>query len=116
MYGQNAGDEYIASTITLDNGRDAVRKRVGVSVVKDSATGDYIVKLVNMLPVEVSSKVEFKGISFVNPAVQKTVLTGSPRDENIVPVKEEMEVQEQGFTYTLPSYSFTVIRIGQKQD
>ena len=116
MYGQNAGDEYIASTITLDSGRDAVKKRVGVSVVKDSATGDYIVKLVNMLPVEVSSKVEFKGIAFVNHAAQKTVLTGSPKDENIVPVKEEMEVQEQGFTYTLPSYSFTVIRIGQKQD
>ncbi len=37
-------------------------ERVGVSVVKDEATGDHIVKLVNLLPVEVSSTVKLKGI------------------------------------------------------
>ncbi len=56
MYGQNAGTEYLSSTVKLNNGWDAVKKRVGVSVVKDVNTGDYIVKLVNMLPVEVSSR------------------------------------------------------------
>ena len=116
MYGLNAGNEYFASTITLDNGLDAVKKRVGVSVVKNSASGDYIVKLVNMLPVEVCSEVEFEGVAFVNSKAQKTVLTGSPSDENVTPLKEEMEMREHGFTYTLPSYSFTVIRIGRKLD
>ena len=33
MYGQNAGSEYIASSVTLDNAQDAVKKRIGVSVV-----------------------------------------------------------------------------------
>ena len=116
MYGLNAGNEYFASTITLDNGLDAVKKRVGVSAVKNSASGDYIVKLVNMLPVEVCSEVEFEGVAFVNSKAQKTVLTGSPSDENVTPLKEEMEMREHGFTYTLPSYSFTVIRIGRKLD
>ena len=116
MYGLNAGNEYFASTITLDNGLDAVKKRVGVSVVKNSVSGDYIVKLVNMLPVEVCSEVEFEGVAFVNSKAQKTVLTGSPSDENVTPLKEEMEMREHGFTYTLPSYSFTVIRIGRKLD
>lgn len=116
MYGLNAGNEYFASTITLDNGLDAVKKRVGVSVVKNSESGDYIVKLVNMLPVEVCSEVEFEGVAFVNSKAQKTVLTGSPSDENVTPLKEEMEMREHGFTYTLPSYSFTVIRIGRKLD
>ena len=116
MYGQNAGNEYFASTITLDNGLDAVKKRVGVSVVKDPMTGDYIVKLVNMLPVEVSSKIELEGVTLVNPTAQKIVLAGNPKDEDVTPITEDFEVQEHGFDYTLPSYSFTVIRIGQKMD
>ena len=33
MYGQNAGTEYLSSTVKLNNGWDAVKKRVGVSVV-----------------------------------------------------------------------------------
>lgn len=116
MYGQNAGNEYFASTITLDNGLDAVKKRVGVSVVKDPMTGDYIVKLVNMLPVEVSSKIELEGVTLVNPTAQKIVLAGNPKDEDVTPITEDFEVQKHGFDYTLPSYSFTVIRIGQKMD
>lgn len=116
MFGQNAGNEYFASTITLDNGLDAVKKRVGVSVVKDPMTGDYIVKLVNMLPVEVSSKIELEGVTLVNPTAQKIVLAGNPKDEDVTPITEDFEVQEHGFDYTLPSYSFTVIRIGQKMD
>lgn len=116
MFGQNAGNEYFASTITLDNGLDAVKKRVGVSVVKDPMTGDYIVKLVNMLPVEVSSKIELEGVTLVNPTAQKIVLAGNPKDEDVTPIKENFEVQEHGFDYILPSYSFTVIRIGQKID
>lgn len=116
MYGQNAGNEYFASTITLDNGLDAVKKRVGVSVVKDPMTGDYIVKLVNMLPVEVASKIKLEGVTLVNPTAQKTVLAGNPKDEDVTPIKEDFEVQEHGFDYTLPSYSFTVIRIGQNLD
>ena len=114
MYGQNAGNEYFDSTIKLDSRRDDVKKRVGVSVVKDSVSGDFIVKLVNMLPVEVSAKIELEGVTFVNPTAQKTVLTGNPKDEKVIPIKEDMEVQGQGFAYTLPSYSFTVIRVGQK--
>ncbi|HIZ92258.1 MAG TPA: carbohydrate binding domain-containing protein [Candidatus Bacteroides merdavium] len=116
MYGQNAGNEYFDSTIKLDSRRDDVKKRVGVSVVKDSVSGDFIVKLVNMLPVEVSAKIELEGVTFVNSTAQKTVLTGNPKDEKVIPIKEDMEVQGQGFAYTLPSYSFTVIRVGQKLD
>lgn len=116
MYGQNAGNEYFTSAITLDNEQDAVRKRVGMSVVKDSATGDYIVRLVNMLPVEVASKIKLEGVTLLNPAAQKTVLAGNPKDEDVTPIKEDFEVQEHGFDYTLPSYSFTVIRIGQNLD
>lgn len=114
MYGRNAGSEYLASTVRLDNRQDGVKKRVGVSVVKDSATGDYIVKLVNMLPVGVTSEVSLEGVTLQNPTARKTVLTGDPKDENVRPVEEDFAVQEGGFDYTLPAYSFTVIRIKQQ--
>ena len=69
-----------------------------------------------MLPVEVSSKIELEGVTLVNPTAQKIVLAGNPKDEDVTPIKENFEVHEHGFDYILPSYSFTVIRIGQKMD
>ena len=49
LYGQNAGDHYIPSQINLDNQDSRVKLRVGSSIVRDSKTGDVIVKLVNLL-------------------------------------------------------------------
>ena len=48
LYGQNAGDHYIPSQINLDNQDGRVKLRVGSSIVRDSKTGDVIVKLVNL--------------------------------------------------------------------
>lgn len=111
MYGQNAGTEYIASHVTLSNTQEAVRKRIGVSVVKDDATGDHIVKLVNLLPVEVSSKVKLEGIDLQNPSAVKTLLTGDPKDKNARSVTSAFDISGTEFPYVLPAYSFTVIRI-----
>lgn len=113
MYGQNAGDEYITSTVQLNNWQDGVKKRVGVSVVKDNATGDYIVKLVNMLPVEVNSKVKLDGVTLTAPTAVKTVLTGDPKDKTARPVTSDFELTGSDFAYSMPAYSFTVIRIHQ---
>ena len=67
MYGQNSGDKYISSIVQLDNEQEAVKKRVGVSVVKDTKTDSLIVKLVNLLPVDVNSQIEFQDTEFINP-------------------------------------------------
>lgn len=116
MYGQNAGTQYITSHITLSNGQEAVRKRVGVSVVKDEATGDHIVKLVNLLPVEVSSTVKLKGIDLQNPSAVKTLLTGDPKDKQARSVTSAfVDIGGTEFPYTLPAYSFTVIRIHENK-
>lgn len=114
MYGQNSGNKYLASDVKLNNGWDAVKKRVGVSVVKDNNTGDYIVKLVNMLPVEVSAQVELDGVALVNPSATKTVLTGDPKDRGAKPVSSDFKVEGNEFPYAMPAYSFTVIRIHQE--
>ena len=113
MYGQNSGNEYIASEVKLDNSWDAVKKRVGVSVVKDSRTGDYIVKLVNMLPVEVSAQVKLNGMSLTHPSATKTVLAGDPKDKGVKPVSSDFKLEGNDFPYVMPAYSFTVIRIYQ---
>lgn len=111
MYGQHSGNEYLPSTVKLNNGWDAVTKRVGVSVVKDSKTGDVIVKLVNMLPVEVSAQVKLGDAALNNPSATKTLLTGDPKDRGAKPVTTNFEVEGNDFPYAMPAYSFTVIRV-----
>ena len=115
MYGQNAGTHYITSHVALSNGQEAVRKRIGVSVVKDEATGDHIVKLVNLLPVEVSSTVKLKDIDLQNPSAVKTLLTGDPKDKQARSVTSAFDIGDAEFPYVLPAYSFTVIRIHQNK-
>lgn len=115
MYGQNAGSEYIASSVTLDNTQDAVEKRIGVSVVRDGKTGDMIVKLVNLLPVAVNAQVELPSLEGMDTTAVKTVLAGKPTDKQARPVSGTMEVSEK-FGYELPTYSFTVIRINKNKN
>lgn len=111
MYGQNAGNEYLSSIVSLSNSQDAVKKRIGVSVVKDESTGDYIVKLVNLLPVEVTTRVKLEGVSLSDATATKTVLTGDPKDKTAKPVTSAFELAGDEFPYAMPAYSFTVIRI-----
>ena len=115
MYGQNAGTHYVNSTVTLDTDRDDVRKRVGVSVVRDERSGDYIVRLVNMLPVEVSADVRLDGVELQGATAVRTVLTGDPKDRNARPVTSDFELGGTKFNYTMPKYSFTVIRMRESK-
>ena len=110
MYGQNAGSEYLPSTLTVDNRRHDVRSRVGVSVVKDGESGDLVVKLVNLLPMAVKADVEIPSLAGRQAEGQRTVLSGRPSDTDAVPVESTMEIGEK-FPYEMPPYSFTVIRI-----
>lgn len=109
LYGQNAGNEYLPSKISLNNKDERVRKRFGSSVVRDSASGDVIVKLINLLPVEVGTSVDLSGVGAMRPTAKRTVLTGKPEDTPL-PVEDMMEVGEK-FDCQLPAYSFTVIRL-----
>ena len=61
-FGQNVGNTYIASDIHVDYSSDEkqklliqdIKRRIDHSVVHDSKSGDYIVKIVSTLPVESS--------------------------------------------------------------
>ena len=112
LFGQHSGDEYIYSEMALNSGRDDVAKRIGKSIVRDSSSGDIIVKLVNLLPVVVNTTIDLSGIGITESKVTKTVLTGSPDERSAKPVTEEVVTGE---ACGLPPYSFTVLRIKQSR-
>jgi len=110
LYGQNSGDACLASDVWISDKNESVRKRVAVSVVRDSKSNDLIVKLVNMLPVAVKANVILNGVDDIRSQATRTLLTGLPADKNARPVTDQIAVGSE-FPCTLPSYSFTVIRI-----
>ena len=75
----------------------------------DSSTGDMIIKLVNLLPVEVSTTVDIKDCASYAGQATCTVLSGTPDDRNAVPAESSISMAPQ-FDYTMPPYSFTTIR------
>ena len=113
LYGENSGDAYIESTVKLSDNNDAVRKRVGVSIVRDAISGDVIVKLANLLPLEVKTQVKLEGVEDLNPKATQTVLSGKPGDKKAMPVISDISVSENTEIF-LPAYSFTVIRFKTK--
>ncbi|WP_114783354.1 alpha-L-arabinofuranosidase C-terminal domain-containing protein [Botryobacter ruber] len=110
LFGRNSGDEYLPSTVSLDNNQEAVSKRVAVSVVRDSKTNDVIVKMVNLLPVPVNSNLDLKALGTTGTSAVKTTLQGKPGDRKLQPVETDVAVSELAQT-ELPAYSCTVIRV-----
>ncbi|HYQ58723.1 MAG TPA: alpha-L-arabinofuranosidase C-terminal domain-containing protein, partial [Draconibacterium sp.] len=112
LYGNNAGDSYIPSEIKLSENSEDVKKRVAVSVVKDSKTNDIIIKLANLLPADVDAGIDLSDFIASGSEATLSVLKGDPADENAKPVESKITVSDN-LKYTLPGYSFSVIRINQ---
>lgn len=109
LYGQHAGDHYIPSQVNFDNQDSRVKLRVGSSIVRDSKTGDVIVKLVNLLPVSIETDVRLPGMDGIQSSATRTVLAGAP-EATPLPVTDTIEAGTS-FKQELPAYSFTVIRL-----
>lgn len=112
LYGQNSGDFYLQNELKLSNTDENVRKQVASSVVRDSKTGDLILKLVNILPVEINTKIKLDTENIQSTAT-KTVLTGTPQDKKVKPQTINITINED-INCQLPPYSFTVIRLKNK--
>lgn len=108
LFGQNSGDTYIPTERKVDNTRMDVQKRIASSVIRDSRTGDLIVKLVNLLPVSIKTAVEFPGLT--NSSAVLHVLSGKPSDQHVRPQESTINVSEK-FDYEMPAYSLSVVRI-----
>ena len=115
LYGNNSGTLYIGSRIDITEGGNAdVQKRLAASVVKDEKTGDIILKLCNLLPVETTLALDLRGIEGLAGVTEvnatESVLSGRIDDKENKPVMKEVVLKAQG-DYVMPMYSFTVLRI-----
>ncbi|MFB6319149.1 alpha-L-arabinofuranosidase C-terminal domain-containing protein [Saccharicrinis sp. FJH54] len=113
MYGQHSGTTYFASDVKLSDQNVKVQNRVGVSVVKDEKNNELIVKLVNMLPVEVNSSLDLSDFDLEAANAKLSVLEGDPKDRDAKPADSSIEVDKR-FSYKMDPYSFSVIRISLK--
>lgn len=109
LFGQHSGDQYIPSHVKLSNERDKVKRRFGVSIVKDDKNDELIIKLVNLLPVEVDAVIDMEDFSIEGEG-KVTVLQGEPQDESAKPEEKTIKI-ENTLEYKLPKYSFSVIRL-----
>jgi alpha-L-arabinofuranosidase len=112
LYGENPGDVYLPGTITLTEANTEAAKRVGISATTDLATGDVIIKLVNLLPVAVTPSIAIDGIPVKGTATY-SVLAGKPDGKTVKPVVTQLSAQDALKKELLP-YSFTVIRFKTK--
>jgi len=110
LYGTHAGDTYLPAQIDIDNPAEAVKKRIAYSIVKDTKQKDLFIKIVNLLPVKVNTKLELSGVKLQSPNGHKSVLQGSPDDKKAKTSQSAFVFTDQS-SLELPPYSFTVIRL-----
>lgn len=114
LYGENAGTTYLETNLDVDSDNAKVKARVGASVVKDPKTGDIIVKLVNMLPVEADIEAD---LTAYYPEGQgelksvRTVMSGKPADTKASIKTDRVTLESPFFKLPLAPYSFTVLRL-----
>ena len=118
LCGQNSGDHYINGALSTDGLRlpENVRKRLAYSCVSDSESGDIIVKIANLLPVEVNTELNLGMLQDDEKAKAiVSTLSGQPTDRQATPVTRNQDLIGAHFPCALQPYSFTVIRICKKQ-
>lgn len=113
MFMTNKGDYYFDNVIT----KNKADSTLAASCVKDSKTGDIIIKLVNAGVVPKTMKVDLSRFKKIAADAEKILLTGSSdaentfeKPDNVVPVKSVFTVSKT-FEYETPAMSLTVIRI-----
>lgn len=114
LYGENSGSKYLNADLSIDSDNEKVKARIGTSIVKDDNTGDIIVKLVNMLPVEAVMDMDLSNcFNHTTGSLNsiRTVMSGSPADEKASIKTDRVTLESPHFNLPLPPYSFTVLRI-----
>lgn len=107
LYGRNSGTRYIPVDIDVVPADSATVCRIGMSVVSDPDTDEYIIKLVNMLPLQVNAHIDLSPLGIDSHTGTATILTGAPDDRTATPADTDITLPDA----VLPPYSFTVARI-----
>ncbi len=114
-FGQNAGDEYIYSTLQVNGGQE-IEQRIDKSVVRDSLTGDLIIKLVSLLPKASSMTINLgadeEQLKVYDHNADIITMTKEDASWDVAPRKQLID---SNTSIQLPAYSFTVIRLKQSK-
>ena len=111
LFGNHSGNKYYPSLIRASDNREDINKRIASSFVTDAQSDDLIIKLVNLLPVDVSTAIDLSGMNVTKgEKAILTVMSGDPDDKSVIPVESTITTAVE-LPYELPAYSFSVIRI-----
>jgi alpha-N-arabinofuranosidase len=112
MFGGNGGDAYLPDDIS-----DGTSGKCMISSVKDSRTGDVILKLVNIASTTSLLHIHLTSVKNLDLTAVKTVLAGDPAAINrpessdlLLPTTSNITIGA-AFDYEAPASSFTVIRM-----
>jgi alpha-N-arabinofuranosidase len=118
MFSANQGDLYLDKIISLEE-KDST---LAASCIRESKTGDIILKLANAGKEPKTIKVNLSRYKNIVPDGEITVLTGNADAENtfensanVVPQVSTYKVSPK-FEYSVPSMSLTVLRIKIKNN
>jgi len=113
MFSANQGDFYFKNVVTLNKADSTV----AASCVRDSKTGDVILKLTNAGTAPKVMKIDLKEFKGIASTAQQTILAGPADAENsfdnehpVTPAESMIKVSRT-FDYHAPAGSFTLLRI-----
>ncbi len=113
MFSTNSGDTYVTTTVRSSE----QTANPAVSCVRDSRTGDLILKMVNVTGTSKSLNIELTDISNLASIAVKNVLSGDPlavNDANnkqpLVPETSTIAI-DRLFSCKMPPHSLVIIRI-----
>jgi alpha-L-arabinofuranosidase len=116
LFGQNSGDTYLETTIEPGSGP----RTLAASTVRDSHSGDIIIKIVNGADAPAALAIELAGLSEGAFKAIHTVLTGARGDAYnedgqppaVRPVTSEVTIAAR-FDHQAPAHSFSVFRFSE---
>jgi alpha-L-arabinofuranosidase len=115
LFGHHGGDRYLASTLSADS------PRLAVSSVRDTASGDVILKLVNGGDEPKALKIQLDGANSLARKADLIVLSGNPDATNdygagrLIKPKTTSIGISASFAYTAPANSLSVVRIKKRK-
>lgn len=106
LFGNAAGDTYIPSSVTTDSANPEADRRLGVSVMRSEPTGATYIKVVNLLPVEITASIDYPVGK--KAKITRSLLTGAIDSRTARPVTDTVSSIAEA---TYPPYSLTVYTI-----
>lgn len=115
LFGHHGGDRYLPNSLSAD------AQRLAVSTVRDTASGDVILKLVNGGDEPKPLKIQLDGANRLASKADLIVLSGAPDAANdyaagrLIKPKTTSTGISASFAYTAPANSLSIVRIKKRK-